>query len=101
MPKHIFQSNGKAKNVNTTPSFESMMKSRVIIDIETAINQLDESKQKTYRHIANKKTRNILQATSTTNVLHKRQTHILKQLRNKLKLHNATTAHAKAKQSSL
>ena len=48
----------------------------------------------TYRHMASKKIHKILRETSVTNVLHKRQIHTLRQLRNKLKSHNAIVTHA-------
>ena len=55
----------------------------LIIDTENAIKQLNEYEQNIYRHLAYNKIKQI-KNTTTNNILHKRQLHIMKQIRKKL-----------------
>jgi hypothetical protein len=55
----------------------------LIIDTENAMKQLHENEQNIYRFLACKKIKQI-QNTTLTNILHKRQDYVIKQIRNKL-----------------
>jgi 23S rRNA maturation mini-RNase III len=65
----------------------------LIIDTENAIKHLRENEQNAYRLLAYKKIKQIHNNT-TTNVLHKRQNYITKQIRNKLTQNNLVVVKA-------
>ena len=64
-----------------------------VIDTENAIRQLHENEQNIYRHLASNKIKQI-KNTTTTNILHKRQHYIMKQIRKKLQQNNLTITKA-------
>jgi hypothetical protein len=65
----------------------------LVIDTENAIRQLHENEQNIYRHLASTKIKQI-KNTTTTNILHKRQYYIMKQISKKLQPNNLTITKA-------
>jgi hypothetical protein len=59
----------------------------LIIDTENAIRQLDPKMHNTFRHLANKKIKQIM-TTTTHNTLHKQYQYNIKQIRNFLRQSN-------------
>jgi hypothetical protein len=54
----------------------------IVAETEQAIRILDVKLQNTYRFMATKKLKQIINTTSRTNVLQKRQLHVMKELNN-------------------
>jgi hypothetical protein len=66
----------------------------LVAKTEQAIRLLDLKLQNTYRFMATKKLKQIINSTSQTNVLQKRQLHVIKELNKKLTTENAIVTQA-------
>jgi len=64
------------------------------ISTEQAIRLLDDKLQNTYRFLAAKKLKQIINSASQTNILQKRQLHIVEELNKKLHTHKAIVTQA-------
>jgi len=66
----------------------------LVAEMERAIQLLDVKMQNTYRIMATNKLKQIINSTNQTNVLQKRQLHVMKELNKKLTTENAIVTQA-------